>query len=197
MEYNVDKISSKIKNKKIKHKIFKIVLLSILFILFIINLILSFEENTHICGIYVFNIISESMVPTLDVNDVVVVKKCKPTELQVGDIITYEIDGRTVSHRIIQITKDANVLITTKGDNNEVQDPVPIKGDQVFGKMLFRVRKIGKIVGYIQNVRGLINIVIFIFIVYILISLKEQKKNTRKIKRKKYEIKKLRDNYHL
>ena len=137
------------------------------------------------------------MVPTLDVNDVVVVKKCKPTELQVGDIITYEIDGRTVSHRIIQITKDANVLITTKGDNNEVQDPVPIKGDQVFGRMLFRVRKIGKIVGYIQNVRGLINIVIFIFIVYILISLKEQKKNTRKIKRKKYEIKKLRDNYHL
>ena len=74
---------------------------------------------------------------------------------------------------------------------------MPIKGDQVFGRMLFRVRKIGKIVGYIQNVRGLINIVIFIFIVYILISLKEQKKNTRKIKRKKYEIKKLRDNYHL
>lgn len=66
MEYDVEKISNKIRNKSIKHKIFKYIILNILIILFIINLILSFEEDTHILGFYVFNIISESMVPTFE-----------------------------------------------------------------------------------------------------------------------------------
>ena len=67
----------------------------------------------------------------------------------------------------------------------------------VYGKVLFSVKKIGKFIHYIQNARGLINIVIFIIIIYVLISLRDNQKNSRKIKRKKYEIKKIRDNYNL
>ena len=66
-----------------------------------------------------------------------------------------------------------------------------------YGKHVFKIKKIGNIVSYIQNVRGLINIVIFAIIVFVLISLNDKQKNSRKIKRKKYEIKKIRDNYHL
>ena len=62
---------------------------------------------------------------------------------------------------------------------------------------MFPIKKIGKAVSYIQNARGFINVVIFAIIVYILVSLRDKQKNTRKIKRKKYEIKKMRDNYHL
>ena len=62
---------------------------------------------------------------------------------------------------------------------------------------MFKVKRIGKVISYIQNVRGLINIAIFAVIVYILVSLRDKQKNTRKMKRKKYEIKKMRDNYHL
>lgn len=198
MEYDVEKISNKIRNKRIKHKIFKYIILNILIILFIINLILSFEEDTHILGFYVFNIISESMVPTFEKNDVVVVKRCAPEELQVGDIIIFNHDDRTISHRIIRIAKDVgNISFITKGDNNEVADVDPVKGTDVYGKVVFKIKKIGNIVSYIQNVRGLINIVIFAIIVFVLISLKDNQKNSRKIKRKKYEIKKIRDNYHL
>ncbi len=67
----------------------------------------------------------------------------------------------------------------------------------MYGKVVFKIKKIGNIVSYIQNVRGLINIVIFAIIVFVLISLNDKQKNSRKIKRKKYEIKKIRDNYHL
>ena len=77
MKYDVEKISNKIKNKKMTKKIIKCIILVGLIILFIINLILSFEENTHILGIYMFNIVSESMEPTFYVEDLVVVKKCK------------------------------------------------------------------------------------------------------------------------
>jgi signal peptidase len=198
LEYDIEKISNKIKNKRVTKNIFKYIILGILIILFIINLILSFEENTHIFGIYMFNIVSESMEPTLKINDVVVVKKCEATQLQKGDIITFQQDGRTISHRILDITKDKNIIkFRTKGDNNEIPDSDLVPESQVYGKVVFSIKKIGNIISYIQNIRGLINIVFFVIIVYILVSLRDKQKNTRKMKRKKYEIKKIRDNYHL
>ena len=198
MEYDVEKISNKIKNKKVTKKIFKYIILNVLIVLFVINLILSFEENTHILGIYMFNIVSESMEPTLYKNDLVLVKKCEISKLQEGDIITFKQDERTISHRIINVTKENETIkFQTKGDNNDIPDRDKVLADQVYGKVTFKVKKIGKIVNYIQNIRGFINILIFAIIVYILVSLKDKQKNTRKMKRKKYEIKKMRDNYNL
>ena len=198
LEYDVEKISNKIKNKRMTKKIFKYIILNILIILFIVNLILSFEENTHIFGIYMFNIISESMEPTLEKNDLVVVQKCEPSELKIGDIITFKQDDRTVSHRISVITKENGVIkFRTKGDNNEILDPDEVYTEQVYGKVLFRIKKIGKAVSYLQNMRGFINIGLFVIIVFILVTLKDKKRNNRKMKRKKYEIKQKRDNYNL
>ena len=198
MKYDVDKISNKIKNKKIAKKAVKYIVLVTLIILFIINLILSFEENTHIFGIYMFNIVSESMEPTFYKDDLVIVKKCKMQELQKGDIITFKQEDRTISHRMIAITQeDGEFKFITKGDNNDILDKEKVEMKDVYGKVLFSVKKIGKFIHYIQNARGLINIVIFIIIIYVLISLRDNQKNSRKIKRKKYEIKKIRDNYNL
>lgn len=197
MKYDVEKISNKIKNKKMTKKIIKCIILVGLIILFIINLILSFEENTHILGIYMFNIVSESMEPTFYVEDLVVVKKCKLEDLQKGDIITFKEEDRTISHRIVEITKEkGEVKFITKGDNNDVPDRDAVEMQDVYGKVLFSIKKLGKVVHYIQNARGFINIAFFIVIVYILVSLRDNQKNTRKIKRKKYEIKKIRDNYN-
>lgn len=145
-----------------------------------------------------FNIVSESMEPTFNVNDLVVVKKVDTSELNDGDIITFENDGKVISHRILKISKNRNgVKIQTKGDNNEVQDPYELTTEQVYGKVVFSIEKLGRFVTYIQNAKGFLNIVIFAIIVYILVSLRDKQKNTRKIKRKKYEIKKIRDSYKL
>lgn len=198
MEYDVEKISNNIRNKKRTKKIIKTIILILLIILFIINLIFSFEENTHIWGIYMFNIVSESMEPTFYKDDLVVVEKCQINELNKGDIITFKQDGRTISHRILGITKEKDgVKFITKGDNNEVQDKETVDINNVYGKVLFSIAKIGSAVHYIQNARGFINVFIFIIIVYILVSIKDTKKNKRKMKRKKYEIKKIRDNYNV
>lgn len=198
MEYDIEKISQKINNKRMTKKIFKYIIVSVLIILFIINLILSFEENTHILGIYMFNIVSESMEPTLNVNDVVIVQKCDISKLKKDDIITFKQEGRIISHRIIDITEERGIIkFTTKGDNNEIPDLDKVEASQVYGKVLFSMKRVGKIVSYIQNARGFINIAIFAVIVFVLVSLRDKQKNIRKIKRKKYEIKKMRDNYHL
>ena len=196
LEYDVEKISNKIKNKRMTKKIFKYIILSVLIILFVINLILSYEEKTHILGIYMFNIVSDSMEPTLYKNDLVFVQKCNILELNEGDIITFKQDERVISHRINDITKEKGIIkFETKGDNNEIADPDKVEAAQVYGKVSFSIKKIGNIVSYIQDVSGFINIGIFAIIVYILVSLRDKQKNTRKIKRKKYEIKKIRDNY--
>ena len=198
MEYDVEKISNKIKNKKMTKRIFKCIILVVLIILFIINLILSFEENTHILGIYMFNIVSESMEPTFYKDDLAIVRKCTLKELKKGDIITFNQDDRTISHRILQITKEkGDIKFITKGDNNDVPDKEQVEFEDIYGKVLFVIPKIGKLIHYIQNVRGFINIFIFIIIIYFLVSLRDNKKNNRKIKRKKYEIKKLRDHYNV
>lgn len=198
MEYDIEKISHKISHKKVTKKIFKYIILNVLIILFIINLILSFEENTHILGIYMFNIVSGSMEPTLGINDVVVVQKCEPSQLEIGDIITFQQNERTISHTILDITEEkGSIKFKTKGDNNKIPDPDLVEEGQVYGKVLFKIDKIGKAISYIQNARGFINVAIFAVIVFILVSLRDKQKNTRKMKRKKYEIKKMRDNYHL
>ena len=85
----------------------------------------------------------------------------------------------------------------TKGDNNEVYDKDFVSMQDIYGKVLVSIPKLGKFVRYIQNTRGFINIFIFVIIVFVLVSLNDNKKNDRKMKRKKYEIKKLRDNYNV
>lgn len=198
LRYDVEEISSKIKNRKITKKIFKRVILIILIILFVVNLILSFEENTHILGFYMFNIVSESMEPTFFKDDLVVVKKIELSNLQKGDIITFRQEDRIISHRIVKIIiEKGKIKFITKGDNNEVQDKESIEINNIYGKVVFSIPKIGKLIHYIQNSRGFINIFIFVIIVFVLVSLKDNQRNNRKIKRKKYEIKKIRDNYNV
>lgn len=198
LEYDVEKISHKIKNKKRNKKIIKFVILIVLIVLFIVNLMLSIEENTHIFGIYMFNIVSESMEPTFYKDDLAVVKSCDIEELKTGDIITFKQEDRIISHRIVDITKEKEEKnFITKGDNNEVEDVEPVDIQNIYGKVVLIIPKIGKIVNYIQNVRGFINVCILIVIICILINFRDNMINNRKIKRKKYEIKKLRDNYKI
>jgi len=162
LEYDVEKISNKIKNKKMTKRIFKCIILVVLIILFIINLILSFEENTHILGIYMFNIVSESMEPTFYKDDLAIVRKCTLKELKKGDIITFNQDDRTISHRILQITKEkGDIKFITKGDNNDVRDQELVEVQDIYGKVLFSIKKVGKFIHYIQNARGFIDAFIF------------------------------------
>ncbi len=198
LEYDIEKISHKIKNKKRTKKIVKVIILISLIVLFIINLILSIEEKKHIFGIYMFHIVSESMQPTFYKDDLAIVKRCNLEELQKGDIITFKQEDRIISHRISEITyKKGEKQFITKGDHNEVEDLEPVNLQNIYGKVVFIIPKIGKFVNYIQTISGFINVCILIVIICILVNFREKVINNRKIKRRKYEIKKLRDNYKI
>lgn len=138
-----------------------------------------------------------SMQPTLNIDDVIIVKSCDIRELNKNDIITFTKDERTISHRIVKIIeKEKDRTFVTKGDNNKVEDDGFVHKDQIYGKVIFNIPKIGKIVEYIQNKEGFIRTAVLVLIIFILICMKDEKRNRRKMIRKKYEIKKEREKYN-
>ena len=115
-----------------------------------------------------YTIVSPSMVPTINVLDVVVTMRVNsPEDIEKGDIVTfnstdYRYSGVLVTHRILDIEKTSNgeYLFTTKGDNNNTQDSSRISFDEIYGRVLFRIPKIGYIQYYLSSILGWVAIII-------------------------------------
>ena len=90
-------------------------------------------------------VISGSMRPTLDVGDVVIVVKVPVDSIEPGDIIQFrEAEGIATVHRVVEVQEvEGNTVFVTKGDDNSAPDPEPVLSDNVVGKVIFNVPKIG------------------------------------------------------
>ena len=137
------------------------------------------------------------MKPGLNENDIIFVKDCNNKDINIGDVITFSKEEEIITHRVIDIIKEEETIeYITKGDNNEIEDNFIVQESEIYGKMILSIPKIGRIAQYIQNTNGFINLTIIILTIFIFISLNDKKKNMRRTKRRKYEIKRLRDNYN-
>jgi signal peptidase len=90
---------------------------------------------------------SGSMIPVFYPGDVVIVAKAPATSVRLGDIIEYRNVKEKINivHRVIEIHGDpgqADYFIT-KGDNNSAPDVDPVTPEQVIGKVVFTVPKVG------------------------------------------------------
>lgn len=109
-----------------------------------------------------YTIISPSMVPNINVYDVVVDTKVeKPEDIKINDVITFnssmpEVHGGTITHRVIAINKDSegNYYYQTKGDNNLVEDGVNVPFNSIVGKVALRIPKLGKIQSLVATKAG-------------------------------------------
>jgi signal peptidase len=86
-----------------------------------------------------------SMEPLIMPGDVVLVDKVKQGEnFKVGDIIQFRRDTILIDHRIIEIIKDDKSMgYRTKGDNNSGPDSQIVKPEDVRGKIIHVVPKLG------------------------------------------------------
>lgn len=86
-----------------------------------------------------------SMEPTIAVGDVVVTCPSAAENLSEGDIIRYTKNGTTVIHRIVDCTQDENggVAFITQGDSNNTPDADPVLPEQILGKVVFNIPKLG------------------------------------------------------
>ena len=119
-------------------------------------------------------IVTPSMKPTINPGDMILVKKTDIDKLEKGDIITFNKDNIVATHRIEEIDGDS---ITTKGDNNNLED-TPINKSDVIGRFVFSIPKIGYIISFAISPVGLVtmgSIIVFIFIYDFIFREKKQK----------------------
>jgi len=101
-----------------------------------------------VTGSQTYTVLTSSMAPKYAPGTFLVVKPTPFADLQVGDIITYQIESGkpgVISHRIIAVTATQNGdrVLTTKGDNNSLADSTPVQAAQVKGKLLYAVPYVG------------------------------------------------------
>ena len=127
---------------------------------------------------------SGSMVPTIQVGDLIFVDTTVKRQPFSGEIITFkDKEGHTVTHRVVHVEgKDNQIFFTTKGDNNEDIDPDKITKENVIGFYKARLPYIGYLVVYLRKPAGLI---LLLLIPVILTALGEVLKDEKKTKDKK------------
>lgn len=109
-------------------------------------------------------VLSGSMLPTIQVKDIVVTKKIPEEKLQIGDVITFispdtRFGGISITHRIIDKIYDENMGVytyKTQGDANNVADAVPVPNANILGKVILKIPKVGYIQDIISSKGGLI-----------------------------------------
>ena len=88
-------------------------------------------------GYSLFEVESGSMSPTINVKDMVVVKETD--KIKKDDIITYNIDGSFVTHRVVEVQENK---VIAKGDFNNYEDKT-IPKDSIIGKVVKIFPKFG------------------------------------------------------
>ncbi|MGI6703795.1 MAG: signal peptidase I [Clostridia bacterium] len=100
-----------------------------------------------IAGHHMYIVLSGSMSPAFDTGSVIFVEPMEPEDIREGDIITYRGLGDSsllTTHRVMGIEGSGQALeFITKGDANDVNDPYPIPGENLVG----RVDAVGSILG--------------------------------------------------
>lgn len=162
-------------------------------VIFMILLNIFSINNKSFFGFRVYRVISGSMQPTLQIGDIIIIRKEK--EYHINDIITYDTGLTTVTHRIKSID---NNDVVTKGDANDVNDDV-FNVDKIVGKYFFRISMISLFSNImIGNSVFIVLIVLFSSILILTIFYRfirniELKKDNL---RKKIEFKKLQKKLH-
>lgn len=112
--------------------------------------------------ISLYTIVSPSMEPVIDVYDVVVnVKVNNAKNIEVGDIITFKSkssvsEGMTITHRVIEKTEISNgkVQFKTQGDNNNGPDAGYVEIENIIGKKIFIIPKLGNLQFLLSSSKG-------------------------------------------
>lgn len=137
-------------------------------------------------------VLTGSMLPEIQVKDVVVTKKIDPKDLKEGDVITFastdsRFAGTIITHRIIKKnpkTDKEGYTFQTKGDNNNVADSALVTEGNIFGKVILKIPKLGYLQEFLAVDGGWIIVILIPCLVVISYDIVKLAKG---LKRKKYK----------
>ena len=182
--YTIDKIERKKKRTITLIKIFNVVILLIIvpILIYNITIIIKYIQNPRetpdFLGFKTYEIVSRSMEDTINKNDIIVVKKVDKNEINENDIISFDNGNEIITHRIVDIENiNGQTLYTTKGDNNRFEDDEKISFEQIEGKYVFKLSKLGYLMNFLKNKYFLI--ILFIILIFCFIHITNVKKRIK------------------
>lgn len=180
------KFLQKVKLKKIiLNCIYVIIAICVLYnIIFSINTSISKKEYFKLYGISLFCMKTDLMEEDINENDLIIVKEVEDKELQNGDIIAYEVNGKIRINKII----DDQEGYMTKSNRNYYPDIEKITINQIVGKKIVNIPLLGLVLELLQSkiasvVALLFLIVVFSYNRYMYTKKKERGRKKRRIKK--------------
>ena len=151
--------------KKVLKIIVDVLAWVILILAFLVTLMVFASERNNgvasILGFMPMSVQSNSMSPTFEKGDLIIVKKVDDLyNLKENDVITYYtiVDGYRIvnTHRIARVEDtDGNKAFITRGDNNPADDEVPAYPSDIVGQWTgARLKGIGKFFDFLKTKKG-------------------------------------------
>ena len=108
------------------------------------SIVILFVGTMLVSGTKAFAVESDSMAPRLQRGDVVFVRPTAFEKLTAGDVISAHLpeSGGVFTHRIVEVDA-ANRCVTTRGDSNLSNDPMPTDASKIIGKLWFSLPYLG------------------------------------------------------
>lgn len=144
------------------------------------------NEPPTILNHSIYIVRSNSMSPTFKTGTLLIIKRADSGTINVDDIITFRKKNDTLSttHRVVEIIDDNNIRqFVTRGDANNVDDPIPVSENDILGKVTFFIPLLGYVFGFIRTKQGIILVIVipaFILMVTQIIQLFKYKKDSKK-----------------
>ncbi|MHA1505799.1 MAG: signal peptidase I [Candidatus Asgardarchaeia archaeon] len=142
-----------------------VILISLIFVLefpMIASYALNSEEPLTV-------VMSESMVPTINVGDILIVRGVPPEEVEIGDIIVFTppwFSGESIVHRVIdKFEINGTLFFVTKGDNNPVAD-LPTNSSYLVGVVIAIIPKLGLITLFMKKTFFAIPLIVALLVLF-------------------------------
>lgn len=135
---------------------------------------LATKDANHVASVAGYtplSVVSDSMAPTFDAGDLIIIRKCTPADLKVDDIVTFHTiinnEYSLNTHRIAEIQdKDGARSYVTKGDNSAIADVHMITDGDIVGKYVARLPKFGKVVDFLSSSIGFLLVIVLPLLVF-------------------------------
>lgn len=188
MTQHVEQVNGKKSIVKVVLDIISGIVLVVLGVFIVYMLVFMFKgmktnETPTIFGHQIYIVCSNSMSPTFETGSLLLVKHVDTSSIQVNDIITFKEknDSVATTHRVVKILNDNGLQFVTRGDANNVDDPMPVSADEVVGRVVFWIPYIGYLLGFIRTKEGLL---VFIIVPALIIIITQIISFIREVKKK-------------
>jgi len=122
----------------------------------------TFLVSVWLLGWQLQSVQSGSMAPTYPVGSLLVIGPLDAGQVALGMPIVFddpELQGRLVTHRVIDRVPGTTVSFITQGDANATRDPVPVPARNIRGHVLWHISGLGNVMDYLQWPRSFILLV--------------------------------------